>query len=54
VCLAGAITGSIEEVKRIKETGKQREFSDWIQSFMDLNNFLGVPYYQELEQKYKS
>lgn len=53
VCLAAAITGCIEELKRIKETGKQRDFTDFISSFVELNNFLGVPYYQELEQKYK-
>ncbi len=54
VCLAAAITGCMEELKRIKETGKQRDFSEWIQSFMEFNTFLGVPYYQELEQRYKS
>ncbi len=53
VCLAAAITGCIEELKRIKDTGRQRDFSDFISSFVELNNFLGVPYYQELEQKYK-
>jgi len=53
LCLAAAITGCIEEVKRLRETGRQRDFGDWIESFVELNNFLGVPYYQELEQKYK-
>ncbi len=53
VCLAAAITGCMEELKRIKDTGKQRDFTDMISSFVELNNFLGVPYYQELEQKYK-
>lgn len=53
ICLAAAITGFIDELKRIKETGKQRDFSDFISSFVELNNFLGVPYYQELEQKYR-
>jgi 2-methylisocitrate lyase-like PEP mutase family enzyme len=54
LCLAAAITGCMEEVKRLRETGKQRDFGDWIESFVELNNFLGVPYYQELEQKFKS
>lgn len=54
VCLAAAITGCTEELNRIKETGKQRDFGDWIQSFMELNAFLRVPYYQELEQRYKT
>ena len=53
ICIAAAITGYIEELKRIKDTGKQRDFSDFISSFVELNNFLRVPYYQELEQKYK-
>jgi 2-methylisocitrate lyase-like PEP mutase family enzyme len=54
VCLAAAITGCTEELNRIKETGKQRDFGDWVQSFMELNAFLKVPYYQELEQRYKT
>jgi len=54
VCLAAVIAGCTEEVKRIKETGKQREFADWLQAFLDLNNFLGADYYNDLEQKYKA
>jgi len=54
VCLAAAITGCMEEVKRIRDTGKQREFGDVLQAFLDLNNFLGADYYNELEQKYKT
>lgn len=53
VCIAGAITGCIEEIKRLKETGKQRNFEDFLQSFIEMNNFLGVQYYADLEQKYK-
>ncbi len=54
VCLAAVIAGCTEEVKRIKDTGKQREFADWLQAFLDLNNFLGAGYYTDLEQKYKA
>lgn len=54
VCLAATITACIEEVKRIRETGNQRDFGDWIQSFVDLNNFLGASYYSELEQRYRA
>jgi len=54
ICIAGAVTGCIEEVRRLKETGKQRNFEDWIQSFSEMNNFLGVQYYLDLEQKYKN
>jgi 2-methylisocitrate lyase-like PEP mutase family enzyme len=53
VCIAGAITGCIEEIKRLKETGKQRNFEDFLQSFIEMNNFLGVQYYADLERKYK-
>jgi 2-methylisocitrate lyase-like PEP mutase family enzyme len=53
ICIAASITGCIEELKRLKDTGKQRDFTDFVSSFVELNNFLGVPYYQELEQRYK-
>jgi 2-methylisocitrate lyase-like PEP mutase family enzyme len=54
VCLAATITACIEEVNRIRETGLQRDFGDWIQSFIDLNNFLGASYYSEMEQRYRA
>jgi 2-methylisocitrate lyase-like PEP mutase family enzyme len=53
VCIAGAITGCIEEIRRLKETGKQRNFEDFLQSFAEMNNFLGLQYYIDLEHKYK-
>jgi 2-methylisocitrate lyase-like PEP mutase family enzyme len=53
VCIAGAITGCIEEIRRLKETGKQRNFEDFLQSFIEMNNFLGLQYYTDLEHKYK-
>ena len=54
LCLAAAITGVIEEVKKLKETGKQTDITEWIQSFADLNEWLEAPKYTEMEQKYKS
>jgi 2-methylisocitrate lyase-like PEP mutase family enzyme len=53
VCIAGAITGCIEEIRRLKETGKQRNFEDFLKSFIEMNNFLGLQYYTDLEHKYK-
>jgi 2,3-dimethylmalate lyase len=53
VCLAAVIQACTDELKKVKETGKQREFGDVIQSFLELNNFLGADYYNALEQKYK-
>ena len=52
VCLVGALAGCIEELKRLKETGKQRDFKDMITTFIELNNFLGVSYYSNLEKLY--
>ena len=52
VCLVGALAGCIEEIKRLKETGKQRDFKDMITTFSELNNFLGVSYYSNLEKLY--
>ncbi|MDD3719565.1 MAG: isocitrate lyase/PEP mutase family protein [Actinomycetota bacterium] len=54
ICLAACITACIEELQAFKENGKQRDFSEWIQSFTDLNDFLKVPYYLELDSKYRS
>ena len=53
VCLAATIAACTKAVKSIRETGKQREIQDSLQSFMDLNDFLGVKLYRDLEQKYK-
>ncbi len=53
LCLAAIITSCMDELKRLKETGRQRELTDVLQAFLDLNNFLGAGYYNELEQRYK-
>lgn len=52
VCLAAAILACREDVRHLKETGQQREFKEVLQSFAELNEFLGVPYYNELEKKF--
>jgi 2,3-dimethylmalate lyase len=53
ICLAASIAACIEELQGFKENGKQRDFGDWIQSFSELNDFLKVPYYLELDSKYR-
>jgi 2-methylisocitrate lyase-like PEP mutase family enzyme len=53
VCLAAVVSGCMQELKRLRETGKQRELADVIQSFLQLNSFLGADYYNNLEQKYR-
>ena len=54
LCLAAAITAVTEEAQRLKDTGKQRDFADWLQSFGALNEWLEAPKYVAMEQKYKS
>jgi 2,3-dimethylmalate lyase len=53
VCLAAAISACMEEVRRIAETGKQRDFKDLITSFAELNNWLKAREYAGLEEKYR-
>lgn len=52
ICLAATILACREDVKLLKETGRQREFKEVLQSFAELNDFLGVPYYNELEKRF--
>lgn len=54
ICLAAAITACIEELRTVKERGSQRDYGQWIQSFIELNNFLGVHQYLELENRFKN
>ena len=54
ICLAPAITAVMKEVTKLKESGKQSDITDWIQSFTDLNAWLEAPKYTEMEMKYKS
>ncbi|TFF92158.1 MAG: isocitrate lyase/PEP mutase family protein [Promethearchaeota archaeon] len=54
ICLAASILACIEDLELLKKKGEQRDFSDIIQSFSQLNDFLGLKYYLNLEEKYKS
>jgi len=54
VCLVAAVLAYIEDIKLLKDSGRPREFKDVIQSFSELNEFLGIPYYSGLEKKYGS
>ena len=53
ICLPGAITGCLEEIKKLKDTGTQTNFADWVQSFSELNDFLGLQSYLDLELRYR-
>jgi 2-methylisocitrate lyase-like PEP mutase family enzyme len=54
ICLGAAISSCIDELKAFAENGRQRDFSDWSQSFGELNEFLRVPYYLEMDSRYRS
>lgn len=54
ICLASMVTSLIEELDRVKKHGAQRDYSEWVQSFADLNEFLGVFKFRQLEEKYRS
>lgn len=52
VCLAATIQANLDALKNLKETGRLRDFGDVLAAFMEFNQFIGVPKYIELEQKY--
>jgi 2-methylisocitrate lyase-like PEP mutase family enzyme len=54
ICLVATILACREDIKILKETGKPREIKNILESFSELNEFLGVSYYNELEKKYES
>jgi 2,3-dimethylmalate lyase len=54
ICLAATVAAVGEELSRLKDVGKQRKISDWLGSFVEMNQFLGVDEFQKLEEKYKS
>lgn len=52
VCLIAKILACRDDLKKLKETGRQRSFIDIVQSFPNFNEFLGDTHYNELEKKY--
>nr|MBD3197672.1 carboxyvinyl-carboxyphosphonate phosphorylmutase [Candidatus Lokiarchaeota archaeon]MBD3202066.1 carboxyvinyl-carboxyphosphonate phosphorylmutase [Candidatus Lokiarchaeota archaeon] len=52
ICLAASILACMEDLELLKNSGKQRDFSDIIKSFSQLNQFLGLKKYLDLEKKY--
>jgi 2-methylisocitrate lyase-like PEP mutase family enzyme len=53
ICLAATISACRTELTRLMDTGIQRNLEEWIQSFVDLNNFLGADHFARLEEKYR-
>ena len=54
ICLAAVILACRKEVTELIKSGRQKDFAQWGQSFADLNQWLDVPHYTALEQKYKT
>jgi len=52
ICLMVSIQANLDSLKQFKETGTPPDFGDFLASFMEFNQFIGLPYYNELEQKY--
>jgi len=54
MCLMATIQANLDSLKQFKETGRPKEFSDFLASFMEFNQFIGLAKYNELQQKYHS
>jgi len=54
ICLAATIAACMGELERLRSTGSQRNLEEWIQSFVQLNDFLGTARYADLERRYRS
>ena len=56
VCISAAMLSIQDALKRFKETGSSpiAHPDQIMQVFATFNKFMGVPYYNELEEKYRS
>ncbi len=54
ICLATTLQTNMECLKKFKETGTPPDFGGFLAAFMQFNQFLGVPEYNALEEKYRS
>ncbi|MCP4756779.1 MAG: carboxyvinyl-carboxyphosphonate phosphorylmutase, partial [Proteobacteria bacterium] len=54
ICLAAVVTALQTELARLKDSGRQRDLSDWVGSFVEMNRFLGAEGWEALEKKYTS
>jgi 2-methylisocitrate lyase-like PEP mutase family enzyme len=52
LCLGATLRANMEALQTFKEGGKAPEFGDFLGAFMQFNEFIGVPKYNELEEKY--
>ena len=54
LCLAATIRANMDSLGKFRETGHPPDFGDFLAAFIQFNQFIGVPRYNELEQKYTS
>jgi len=54
VCLAAMVSSIMMELDLLKKEGKQKDYSEWAQSFAGLNELLGTSKFREMEKKYRS
>ncbi len=54
VCLAATIRSNLDALRQFAETGAPPDFGDFLEAFIEFNQFIGVPKYRELEQKYQT
>jgi 2-methylisocitrate lyase-like PEP mutase family enzyme len=54
LCLATTLRANMESLQEFRETGKAPEFGDFLGSFVQFNQFIGLPEYNALEEKYRA
>jgi len=53
ICLAATIRANMDYLNEFRKTGCPPDLGDFLAAFMQFNQFIGVPEYNELEQKYR-
>jgi len=54
LCLATTLRANLEALGEFKETGRVPDFGDFLPAFIQFNEFIGLPEYNELEEKYRA
>ena len=54
ICLATTLQANLDTLEKFKETGRAPDFGDFLTSFVRFNEFIGLPGYNELEEKYRA
>ena len=54
MCLMATIQANLDSLKQFKETGTPKGFDEFLASFVEFNQFIGLAEFNELEKKYHS